>query len=175
MRTTYKLISAMFALALLSVPAAAQQSAKSGKYKGTAAFHLPGGVEQTYELEKGHVFILGPAHGVFLNDVAGGFIDKTEVVCPRVLDIVNEFHSRNTDTALRPTRMATRLSWSGRGKAAQMEPEGVPSSGPVAPGSTPAFRETTISAIPALAKRPASQLCGRVTGDCHKRRYALRA
>jgi hypothetical protein len=87
MRALYKLVSAIFALALLGAPAAAQP-AKSGKYIGKAAFHLPGGVEQTYELEKGHVFVLGPAHGVFLNDVAGGFIDKTEVVCPRVLDIV---------------------------------------------------------------------------------------
>jgi hypothetical protein len=88
MRAGYKLISALFALALLGGPAAAQQPAKSGKYVGKLAGHLPGGLEQTYELEKGHVFILGPNHGVFLNDVAGGFIDKTEVICPRAIDIV---------------------------------------------------------------------------------------
>jgi hypothetical protein len=88
MRAGYKLISVLFALALLGAPAAAQQPVKSGKFTGKAAFHLPGGVEQIYELEKGHVFILGPVHGVFVNDVADGFIDKTEVVCPRVLDIV---------------------------------------------------------------------------------------
>jgi hypothetical protein len=88
MRASYKLISAVFALALLAAPAMAQQSAKSGKYTGKFTGHLPGGVEQIYELEKGHVFILGPRHGVFLNDVADGFLDKTEVVCPRVIDVV---------------------------------------------------------------------------------------
>jgi hypothetical protein len=88
MKTSHKLISVLFAVALLGAPAAAQQSAKSGSYKGKFAAHLPGGVEQIYELEKGHVFILGPFHGVFLNDVADGFLDKTEVICPRALDIV---------------------------------------------------------------------------------------
>jgi hypothetical protein len=87
-QASHKLITAIFAVALLSAPAAAQQPAKSGKYTGKFAVHLPGGLEQIYELEKGHVFILGPAHGVFLNDVADGFLDKTEVVCPRVLDVV---------------------------------------------------------------------------------------
>jgi hypothetical protein len=84
----YKLISAVFAMGLLAAPAAAQQLAKSGKYAGNAAFHPVGGVEQTYELEKGHVFLLGLLHGVFLNASSRGFIDKAEVVCPRVLDIV---------------------------------------------------------------------------------------
>jgi hypothetical protein len=91
MQTSRKLILAIFAIAisgLLAAPAAAQQPAKSGKYAGKYAGHLPGGLEQTYELEKGHVFILGPNHGVFLNDVAGGFIDRTEIVCPRAIDIV---------------------------------------------------------------------------------------
>jgi hypothetical protein len=89
MQTIHKLVSALFALALLGAPAEAQPLAKSGKYAGKFAGHLPGGLEQTYELEKGHVFILGPNHGVFLNDVADGFIDKTEVICPRAIDIVN--------------------------------------------------------------------------------------
>ena len=88
MKTSQKLISAIFALALMAAPAAGQQPAKSGKYMGKLAGHLPGSVEQTYELEKDHVFVLGPFHGVFLNDVADGFLDKTEVVCPRALDIV---------------------------------------------------------------------------------------
>jgi hypothetical protein len=92
MQTSRKLILAIFAVAIcgmLGAPTDAQRPAKSGKYIGKFAAHLPGGVEQSYELEKGHVFIVGPAHGVFLNDVAGGFLDKTEVVCPRVLDVVN--------------------------------------------------------------------------------------
>jgi hypothetical protein len=92
MQASRKLILAIFALAiggLLGTPTEAQQPAKSGKYTGKFTAHLPGGVEQIYELEKGHVFVLGPLHGVFLNDAAGGFIDKTEVVCPRALDIVN--------------------------------------------------------------------------------------
>jgi hypothetical protein len=83
MRTSYKLISALFALALLSAPAAAQP-AKSGTYKGKFVAHGMASVAQTYELDKGHVFFLGQGHGVFLNDAADGFLDKTEVVCPLV-------------------------------------------------------------------------------------------
>jgi hypothetical protein len=87
MWTSYKLTSTIFAVALLAAPAAAQQASKSGKYTGKAAFHPAGG--QTYELEKGHVFLLDMLPGVFLNDVAGGFIDKTEIKCPRAADIVD--------------------------------------------------------------------------------------
>jgi hypothetical protein len=68
--------------------AQAQQSVKSGKYTGKAAVNPAEGVEQIYELEKGHVFLLGLLKGVFFNDVADGFLDKTQVSCPRVLDIV---------------------------------------------------------------------------------------
>jgi hypothetical protein len=88
MRPGYKLISALFAVALLAAPATAQQSAKSGTYKGKFAAHAVPSVAQTYELDKDHAFFLGQAHGVFLNDVADGFIDKTEVNCPLVQDIV---------------------------------------------------------------------------------------
>ena len=118
MRALYKLVSAIFALALLGAPAAAQP-AKSGKYIGKAAFHLPGGVEQTYELEKGHVFVLGPAHGVFLNDVAGGFIDKTEVTCPGVNDIVNGVTAAANGHCVITDKDGDKafLSWQGKGTA----------------------------------------------------------
>ena len=90
MKTSRKLVLAIFAVAiggLLGVPTEAQQPAKSGKYTGKFTAHGVASVAQTYELEKGHVFILGQNHGVFLNDVADGFLDKTEVTCPLVLDI----------------------------------------------------------------------------------------
>jgi hypothetical protein len=50
--------------------AEAQQPAKSGKYTGKFVAHGVPAVAQNYELEKGHVFFLGQAHGVFLDDVA---------------------------------------------------------------------------------------------------------
>jgi hypothetical protein len=84
---------AIFTLAiggLLGAQTEAQQVAKSGKYTGKFVAHGAGApVEQTYDLEKGHVFLLGRIYGAFLNDVGGGFIDKAEVMCPRVLDIVD--------------------------------------------------------------------------------------
>ena len=83
MRASYKLISTIFAVALLSAPAAAQ---KTGTYTGKWGFQ---GVGQTYEIGKGHVFFVGMFHGVFFNDVAGGFLDKTEWTCPGVNDIVD--------------------------------------------------------------------------------------
>ena len=63
-----------------------QQLAKSGKYAGKFGAE---GVGQSYELEKDHVFFVGMYHGVFHNDVADGFLDKTEVVCPIAVDIVD--------------------------------------------------------------------------------------
>jgi len=86
MRAAYKLILAIFAGALLAAPTEAQL-AKSGKYTGKTAFNPAGG--QSYELEKGHVFLLDMLPGLFLNDVAGGFIDQSEVKCPRATDIVD--------------------------------------------------------------------------------------
>ena len=73
---------------LLAATAEAQQLPKSGKYKGTYASHLAGG-GQSFELEKDHIFFLGASHGVFLNDVADGFLDKTEVTCALANDLVS--------------------------------------------------------------------------------------
>jgi hypothetical protein len=117
MRTSYKLISALFAVALLAAPAAAQQSGKSGKYTGKFGGEAAG---QAYELEKGHVFWVGMYHGVFFNDVAGGFLDKTEVTCPATSDSVN-----GVDTAARGYCIVTDkdgdkafLVWQGKGTGA---------------------------------------------------------
>jgi len=71
---------------VLGATAEAQQLPKSGKYTGKFGAE---GVGQTYELEKGHVFFVGMYHGVFFNDVADGFLDKTEVTCPIAVDIVD--------------------------------------------------------------------------------------
>jgi hypothetical protein len=67
--------------AVLGGTAQAQQLPKSGKYTGKYASHLVPEVAQTFELEKGHVFVLTKSHGVFFNDVADGFLDKSEVTC----------------------------------------------------------------------------------------------
>jgi hypothetical protein len=98
MRTSWKLISAIFAVALLGAPADAQQLAKSGKYTGKFAAHAVASVAQTYELDKGHAFFFGQVHGVFLNGVADDFIDKTEVICPVVNDIVGGLITAVTGT-----------------------------------------------------------------------------
>src|SRR6516165_390651 len=74
---------------LLGTAAGAQQLPKSGKYTGKYASHLVPEVTQTFELEKGHVFVLTKSHGVFFNDVADGFLDKSEVTCAIANDIVD--------------------------------------------------------------------------------------
>jgi hypothetical protein len=74
---------------VLGATAEAQQLPKSGKFTGKYASHQVPEVAQTYELEKDHVFFLGRSHGVFLNDVADGFLDKTEVTCALVNEIVD--------------------------------------------------------------------------------------
>jgi hypothetical protein len=74
---------------VLGATAEAQQLPKSGKYAGKYASHQVTEVAQTYELEKGHVFFLGRSQGVFFNDVADGFLDKTEVTCALANDLVD--------------------------------------------------------------------------------------
>jgi hypothetical protein len=119
MQAGYKLISALFALALLGAPAAAQPLAKSGKYTGKFIAHGVASVAQTYELEKGHVFFLGQGHGIFLNDAADGFLDKTEVVCPLVEDIVGGVVSAAHGYCIMTDKDGDKafLVWEGKGTA----------------------------------------------------------
>ena len=68
------------------------QLAKQGKYRGMFGAR---GVGTLHEIEKGHVFFVGAFSGVFFNDVANGFIDKSSVECPGVNDIVNGLSMAN--------------------------------------------------------------------------------
>ena len=79
-------VALLVSTTVLGATAEAQQLPKSGKYSGKFGAQ---GAGQTYELEKGHVFFVGMYHGVFFNDVADGFLDKTEVTCPIAVDIVD--------------------------------------------------------------------------------------
>ena len=116
MRASYKLISALFAVALLAAPAAAQPLAKSGTYTGKFG---PQAVGEMYDIGKGHVFFVGKFHGVFFNDVAGGFIDKTEVTCPGVNDIVNGVTAAANGHCVITDKDGDKafLSWQGKGTA----------------------------------------------------------
>src|SRR4030095_10099551 len=76
---------AVTVVTLLGAAAEAQQLQKSGKYTGKFGGEAVG---QSYELEKGHAFFVGMFHGVFFNDMADGFLDKTQVTCPEVVDNV---------------------------------------------------------------------------------------
>lgn len=62
------------------------QLAKQGTYRGMLGARAVGTV---HEIDKGHVFFVGAFSGVFFNDVANGFLDKSSVECPGVNDIVN--------------------------------------------------------------------------------------
>ena len=73
-------------IAVTKAPNAEAQLAKQGKYRGVFGARGSGTAN---ELEKGHVFFVGEFSGVFANDIADGFIDKTSVQCPAVRDIVN--------------------------------------------------------------------------------------
>ena len=79
--------TAVAVVGLFAATAEAQELPKSGKYTGKYASHLTGG-GQSFELEKDHVFFLGSSHGGFFNDVADGFLDKTEVTCAYANDLV---------------------------------------------------------------------------------------
>jgi hypothetical protein len=91
MQAVHKLILVVFAVTIggLLAPAAAQQSAKSGTLAGKWGGQSTG---QAYELDKGHVFLLGVFSPVFFNDVPGGFLDRSAWTCPLVSDSVNGVH-----------------------------------------------------------------------------------
>src|SRR6516164_4850837 len=63
--------------------------------------------------------------------------------------------------------MVTRFLLCMREKAARLGSSRALTSGPVAPGSSLAFRETTLSTSQLLAKRWPPRLYGRASGDCH--------
>ena len=80
-----RVLGALTIACTIAVSAEAQLP-KHGTYRGTFGAQAVGTVN---ELEKGHVFFVGGFSGVFFNEVANGFIDKSLVVCPGVNDIVN--------------------------------------------------------------------------------------
>jgi hypothetical protein len=110
---------AFVAVVIIALGAAGevQQLAKSGKYTGKYAALLVGGFGQSYELEKGHVFFLGMNHGVFLNDVADSFLDKTEVTCPIASDIVDGVSTGNHGYCIITDKDGDKafLVWQGKG------------------------------------------------------------
>jgi hypothetical protein len=78
-------LGALTLVLVVGVTAEAQMP-KQGKYRGMFGAR---GAGTTHEIEQGHVFFTGAFSGVFFNDVADGFIDKSAVECPAVNDIVN--------------------------------------------------------------------------------------
>ena len=76
---------------ILGVTAEAQL-AKQGKYRGMFSSWSAGA---THEIEQGHVFFVGTFSGVFFNDVANSFLDKSAVTCPGVNDIVHGLSMAN--------------------------------------------------------------------------------
>ena len=78
-------LSALTLVFAVGVTAEAQLP-KQGRFRGNFGVQAVGTANQ---LDEGHVFFVGAFSGVFFNDVANGFIDKSSVVCPGVNDIVN--------------------------------------------------------------------------------------
>ncbi len=78
-------LTALILAFAVSVAAEAQMP-KQGRFRGNFGVTAVG---TPHQIEEGHVFFVGAFSGVFFNDVAGGFLDKSSVVCPGVNDIVN--------------------------------------------------------------------------------------
>ena len=76
----------VFGLLLIGAETAEAQLAKQGSYRGSFGAQ---GAGTLHELEEGHIFFVGGFNGVFLSDNSGGFLDRTQVLCPGVNDIVN--------------------------------------------------------------------------------------
>jgi len=86
---TRRRLSAWFALAFLvivGVSTADAQLPKQGSYSGTFGAQGEGTL---HELGPGHIFFVGGFNGVFMNEESGGFLDRTQVICPGINDIVD--------------------------------------------------------------------------------------
>jgi len=86
-----RVLGALTLVLAVGVTAEAQLP-KRGTYRGMFGASAVG---TAHEIEKGHIFFVGAFSGVFFNDVANGFIDKSSVQCPGVNDIVNGLSSAN--------------------------------------------------------------------------------
>jgi hypothetical protein len=84
-KTLLHVLGALALVIAVGVTAEAQLP-KHGNYRGMFGAQAVGTANQ---MEKGHVFFVGGFNGVFFNNVANGFIDKSSVVCPGVNDILN--------------------------------------------------------------------------------------
>ena len=76
----------LVSLVFVGVTAPEAQLPKQGTYRGSFGAQ---GAGTMHELEEGHIFFVGGFNGVFINDATDGFIDKTQVICPGVNDIVD--------------------------------------------------------------------------------------
>ena len=84
-KTLLGVLGALTLVLVIGATAEAQMP-KQGKYRGMFGASAVG---KSHEIEKGHVFFVGTFSGVFFNDAANGFLDKSVVECPGVNDIVN--------------------------------------------------------------------------------------
>jgi hypothetical protein len=85
--------------------------------------------------------------------VADGFLDKTEVSCPAVNDIVNGISIAAHGYCIMTDKDGDKAFLAWRGKGTAPGSYRALSSGPVVPGSSLAFRETTTGTAGLLAKR----------------------
>jgi hypothetical protein len=88
MRTSYKLISAMFAVALLAAPASAQEPnalPSSGSFKTNGIFKFNG---ENAEVAKDHVVASGLIWGGTYNDAGSGPLHAGFGVCTAAIEIV---------------------------------------------------------------------------------------
>lgn len=112
---TKQLFRVLGVLILVSVIGgnAEAQLAKQGKFRGKFGVQAVG---TTHEIEKGHVFFVGGFSGVFFNDAANGFIDKSSVECPGVNDIVNGLATSNHGYCIVTDKDGDKafLVWSGK-------------------------------------------------------------
>jgi hypothetical protein len=72
-------------LVVVGASTAEAQLARQGSYSGSFGAQ---GVGTLHELDAGHIFFVGGFNGVFMNEESGGFLDRTQVICPGINDIV---------------------------------------------------------------------------------------
>jgi hypothetical protein len=123
-------------MAAIGGPGRLGSLAKSGTFTGKAGLQASG---QVGEFEKGHLFFLAKLQGVFFNDVAGGFLDRTQWTCAEANDIVDGVSVAAHRHCVGADKDGDRVSTVCQGKG-NAPGSRAPRSTPVAPESTPACR-----------------------------------
>jgi len=147
-RSRFLVVLGIAFLVVVGASTTEAQLPKQGSYSGSFGAQ---GVGTLHEFEAGHIFFVGGFNGVFMNDESGGFLDRTQVICPGINDIVDGLSQGLQGYCIATDEDGDKafFKWTGIDDTPNVGAAG--SSGPAAPANTRESPVATRFITPALA------------------------